>query len=207
MIKSIFVFKSGFTLIELLIVVAIIGVLAAIAVPNFINAQNRALVTRSMADIRSLANAVEMYRIDSGSVPFRPPGWPCGMCDAADLTATYNMSPVTSPIAYIQRIPYDPFIDIPSIGNMNQNRGDSLERGWYLYVGSKASLQPDNVFGWWHIWGWGPDRTRQGYPTRPYDASNGLYSKGDIVACEKHGYLKEDLSPNSQDNETHVISN
>jgi prepilin-type N-terminal cleavage/methylation domain-containing protein len=57
----------AFTLIELLIVVAIIAILAAIAVPNFLEAQVRAKVSRSRADMRSLATAIESYHLDHGA--------------------------------------------------------------------------------------------------------------------------------------------
>ena len=60
---------SGFTLIELLIVVAIIAILAAIAVPNFLEAQTRAKVSRVKADQRSLATAIESYSIDWNTYP------------------------------------------------------------------------------------------------------------------------------------------
>lgn len=61
--------KKGFTLIELLIVVAIIAILAAIAVPNFLEAQTRAKVSRALADIRTVATALETYQIDNNRYP------------------------------------------------------------------------------------------------------------------------------------------
>ena len=61
--------KKAFTLIELLIVVAIIGILAAIAVPNFLSAQTRAKVSRSFADMRALKLACASYYIDNNKFP------------------------------------------------------------------------------------------------------------------------------------------
>jgi general secretion pathway protein G len=61
--------ESGFTLIELLIVVAIIGIIAAIAIPNLLNAIDRSKQKRTMADMRSVGTACEEYSIDNNFYP------------------------------------------------------------------------------------------------------------------------------------------
>jgi type II secretion system protein G len=61
--------SRGFTLIELLIVVAVIGIIAAIALPNLLNAINRGKQKRTMADLRQLATAIEQYSIDNTIYP------------------------------------------------------------------------------------------------------------------------------------------
>jgi len=60
---------KGFTLIELLIVVAIIGIIAAIAIPNLLNAIDRGKQKRTMADMRSIGTSVESYAVDNNFYP------------------------------------------------------------------------------------------------------------------------------------------
>jgi len=106
-------FSRAFTLIELLIVVAIIAILAAIAVPNFLEAQTRAKVSRAKADMRSLAVGIETWNVDNNHYLY------CnGNSSGLDQRNSQpnprpNSRPtferLTSPIAYLSSIFPDPF--------------------------------------------------------------------------------------------------
>jgi len=180
--------QKGFTLIELLIVVAIIAILAAIAIPNFLAAQTRSKVSRTMSDIRSVATAMESYFVDNNeytrdsdsSMDFLD----CGIGAITPGSALYGvcangMLQLTTPIPYLAQLPHDPF-----------NRGVAVEgagSNWYR-IGSGTWSYPnppanssDNqdsqlTFaeqgrrGCYVIIGVGPDgeRCRMGYKNFPY---------------------------------------
>ena len=141
----------GFTLIELLIVVAIIGILAAIAIPNFLNAQIRAKVTRVDADFRTLTTALEAYRLDNGNYPV------AHLIDQqiASGTALSRFSALTTPISYISFYPADPFGEKATPGVFHTQTYDYYD--WTsAQIAGNAPLSTRGAY--WRIASAGPDR-------------------------------------------------
>lgn len=101
--------QKGFTLIELLIVVAIIGIIVAIAIPNLLNAIQRAKQKRTMADMRSAGTAAEAYAVDFNHYPAAagyslPSGLKIDSGTFGDPTAPSSFSGQVSP-TYIRVLP------------------------------------------------------------------------------------------------------
>lgn len=97
--------KAGFTLIELLIVVAIIAILAAVAVPNFLEAQTRAKVAKVKTDLRTIATCIEAYSVDYHKPPYDgEPGFTYGGWVNA-------LKQLTTPVAYETSLVADVFQD------------------------------------------------------------------------------------------------
>jgi len=186
--------RHGFTLVELLIVVAIIAVLAAIATPNFLEAQTRAKVSRSHADLKSLRTALETYRSDYNSYPIvGNPLFPSNY----DLLTPLDrrLKPVTTPISYISTLPADPFYS-KDVGGIEAESSNYVYSPGNLYHGASKKYAKDvyrNTI--YSIGGRGPNRIKDviGYcMAHPlafqngtavrgtYDPTNGTVSPGDI---------------------------
>ncbi len=177
--------KSGFTLIELLIVVAIIGILAAIAVPNFLNAQLRAKIAKAESEERSIGLALEAYHLDQNLYP--PTNFPDGNWKYPISTRMY---PLTTPVAYMSSVPQDPFIYGPPGTRINDEQHWSYDT--YDYVESwtlvqfkgRQILRPSLRCAEWKVTSAGPDATNSYGTVFKFDVTNGLRSWGDIM---RHG--------------------
>jgi len=165
---------KGFTLIELLIVVAIIAILAAIAVPNFLEAQIRSKVSRSRNDMRSIATALEAYFVDNNTYVAHSTGTSIPTVNtglkkagSTNVTSDGGQSPVgawyrycfqiyrpnvqngrgyslTTPVAFMSSIPSDPFADTKAAAFGYYN---ALDAGWIMWSYGPDTDENVNVSG------------------------------------------------------------
>ncbi len=184
----------AFTLIELLVVVAIIAILAAIAVPNFLEAQTRAKVSRTKNDLRTVATSIEVYSTDHGRPPYDGEpgfvywGWVNGL------------KQLTTPVAYQSQVFPDPFpargISEPTRpGHTHHTDHPSLRRPSFDYstaYWNDVPNDPEMTAIWernfgntmWKLTSAGPDLAAEFGLESLYDPTNGTVSRGDIVRTQ-----------------------
>jgi general secretion pathway protein G len=201
--------KKGFTLIELLIVVAIIAILAAIAVPNFLEAQVRSKVSRMKADMRTVTTALESYFVDENHYPKTTYNGVFPSPPTFESNERWKVWPgaLTTPIAYIAS-------DAALVDIFRKSHGwQSVLANQIMWLPSKFYFPPYNPdtgafgrqcnrYGLWKILSAGPDTWYQnqdgvegdygegagstGWGQAGYDPTNGTVSNGDIYRSQKN---------------------
>lgn len=207
---------QAFTLIELLIVVAIIAILAAIAVPNFLEAQVRAKNAKCVADMRTMATCIETYKIDHGKYSsdagngagggiYRAYGGGGQAEPKANFTIGYEL---TTPIAYISspEMLIDPYKRAKLAFYAPTTVRSGRQYYFFINVPLRRSKSTPTSFannfltgGEWALWAAGPDGWCNNRPgggeysevgfiprTIAYDATNGTVSNGDVHRSQKH---------------------
>ena len=96
---------GGFTLIEILVVVVIIGILGAVIVPNLLSRPDQARITAAKADLRQIANALEMYRLDNFHYPSTEQGLQALVSRPAGFPEPKNWNGD----GYVKSLPTDPW--------------------------------------------------------------------------------------------------
>lgn len=170
----------AFTLIELLIVVAIIGILAAIAVPNFMNAQIRAKVAKAVSNMKTVSSAMEMYFLDHNSYT----EWAWDSNNPANHYVGFRW--LTTPIAYVSgdSAMENPFKARKDTGS-NLRDGREIDPFFELATWSPGLRReyPRNTY---LLESSGPDlgddynANNFPVPGLVYQPSNGLHSRGDL---------------------------
>jgi general secretion pathway protein G len=97
--------QGGFTLLEIMVVVVIIGILAALVVPNIIGRPDEARVIAAKQDVASLMQALKLYRLDN----LRYPSTEQGLQALVTKPATGLIPPNWKPGGYVERLPKDPW--------------------------------------------------------------------------------------------------
>ena len=128
--------QSGFTLIEIMVVIVILGILAAVVVPNFLGSPDEARMVKARQDIRAIQTAMDLYKLHNYSYPTNDQG-----IEALVSKPTSDPIPKNYPQdPYLPKLPKDPWqnpyqylspgtqgsVDIFSLGPDGQPSDDDI---------------------------------------------------------------------------------
>ena len=186
---------AGFTFVELTIVMAIVAILAAIAIPNFLEARVRSAVSRSRGELALLNMAVDSYRLEEGSFPLNAVPGEAG---------SWDLRVLTTPVVYLSRLPMDALTTQDARGRNHPTPLNPVPYRFYnaLQLGAEEGLKPFDAysdrmlrgFGAGLLWGLGPHGALRpdggtvattihpggAVQVLPYNPTNGTTSPGDI---------------------------
>ena len=97
--------QSGFTLIEIMVVVVILGILGALVIPKIMSKQDQARIVAAQADIRNIASALDMYKLDNFSYPSTAQGLQALVTKPSGTPEAKNWNPD----GYLKKMPKDPW--------------------------------------------------------------------------------------------------
>ncbi len=120
--------QKGFTLVEILIVVVILGILAAIVIPQFTDASAQANESRMNTDLQTLRSQIELYKIQHNSLVPDVANFAACLTSKTLVTGVINASGDYGP--YMQAIPTNPYNELNTIRIDNSDTGNLATHGW-----------------------------------------------------------------------------
>ncbi|MFH1884166.1 MAG: prepilin-type N-terminal cleavage/methylation domain-containing protein [Planctomycetota bacterium] len=143
--------KSGFTLVEILIVVVILGILAAIVIPQFTEASTEAKLSALCTDLQTLRSQIELYKIQHNDVPPSFANFVAQMTTYSDIngitaaakTAVFCYGP------YIQKVPVNQFnnrLDATGIHGLLDSTGVANDVGSWEYTEATGAIYADDAY-------------------------------------------------------------
>ncbi|MDA7746301.1 type II secretion system major pseudopilin GspG [Psychromonas sp.] len=134
--------QKGFTLLEIMVVIVILGVLAAMVVPNLMGNKDKADIQKVKSDVIALENALDMYKLDNGTYPTTDQGLDALVSkpDSSPEPRNYRED------GYIKRLPQDPWGNEYILNSPGENSKIDV-----LSVGFDGEEGTDDDIGNWNL--------------------------------------------------------